>query len=167
VARKPARKSIPWQVPSTVGLLLLIAAVLVGLKTYRQYSLEHGLSERGQVTTGTILKTKQQGYRSPKSLLVRFRDHNEELRVIEMPAGTAGGEAGERQLIRFDPRDSSRARPVSWRLSNWAAGAAGTAAILIGAAAMLGMGHRLRTGGRRRRRRRAGRRRRSALTDSA
>jgi hypothetical protein len=158
VARKRRRKSIPWQIPTAIGLLLLVAAVAVGWKTYRQYSLEHDLSERGRIATGTILKTTAQGYRSPRKLLVRFRDHNEELRVVEMPAGTAGGEAGEKQRIRYDPSDPSRARPVSWRLSNWAAGVAGTLAILVGAAAMLAIGRQARTGGRRLRRRRRRRR---------
>jgi hypothetical protein len=154
VARKRSRRSIPWQIPTAIGLLLLVAAVAVGLKTYRQYSLEHALSERGQVTTGTILKTTTQGYRSPRKLLVRFRDRSERLHVVEMPAGTAGGEVGERQPIRYDPSDPSRARPVSWRLSNWGAGVAGTVAVLLGAAAMLWMGRLARTGTRRRRRRR-------------
>jgi hypothetical protein len=159
MARKRTRKSIPWQVPTAVGLVLLIVAVPVGLKTYRQHSLEHTLSERGQVTTGTILKATPQGYRSPRKLLVRFRDRSERLHVVEMPAGTAGGEAGEKQRIKYDPRDPFRARPVTWRLSNWGAGLAGTLAILSGAAAMLGIGWQARTGRRwrRRRRRRGGR----------
>jgi hypothetical protein len=167
VARKPARKSIPWQVPTAVGILLLIAGVAVGLKTYGQYSLEHALEERGELTTGTIVKaSKGYGYRSSsRELLVRFRDRTGRVHVVEMPAGTAGGEAGDEQQIRFDPRDPSRARPVSWRLSNWGAGVAGTMAILIGAVAMLGIGRRLRTGGRRRRGR--AKRRGGTLADTA
>jgi hypothetical protein len=77
-------------------------------------------------------------------MLVRFRDQDEELRVVEMPAGTAGGEPGDKQQIRFDPDDPSRARPVSWRLSNWGAGAVSTTVILVFAVAMLGIGLRLR-----------------------